>query len=36
VFWAGTLYSADKPMLEFAASSEAQAAPKVSFTPTNP
>lgn len=36
VFWAGTLYKADKPMQEFAASGEAQAAPKVSFAPTNP
>lgn len=37
VFWAGTLYNADKPMQTFAASGEAQAAPKVSFTPpTNP
>ena len=37
VFWAGTLYNADKPMQAFAASGEAQAAPKVSFTPpTNP
>jgi LemA protein len=33
VFWAGSLYKADKPMQEFAASSEAQAAPKVSFAP---
>jgi LemA protein len=36
VFWASTLYSADKPMLPFAATSEAQTAPKVSFAPTNP
>jgi LemA protein len=37
VFWAGTLYNADKPMQAFAASGEAQAAPKVNFTPpTNP
>ncbi len=35
VLWAGTLYSADKPMQEFAATSEAQSAPKVSFTPPN-
>ncbi len=34
--WAGTLYKADKPMQEFAASSDAQTAPKVSFSPTNP
>ena len=33
VFWAGTLYSADKPMQSFAATSEAQSAPKVSFAP---
>jgi LemA protein len=33
VIWAGTLYSADKPMQSFAATSEAQAAPKVSFAP---
>ena len=31
--WAGTLYKADQPMLEFAASGEAQSAPKVSFAP---
>jgi LemA protein len=31
VFWAGALYKADKPMQEFAASGEAQTAPKVSF-----
>jgi LemA protein len=37
VLWAGTLYKSAKPMLPFAASSEAQAAPKVSFAPpTNP
>ena len=33
VLWAGTLYSADKPMQPFAATSEAQSAPKVSFAP---
>jgi LemA protein len=33
VLWAGTLYSADKPMQLFAATSEAQSAPKVSFAP---
>jgi LemA protein len=33
VFWASTLYSADKPMQPFAATSEAQTAPKVSFAP---
>ena len=31
VIWAHTLYSSSKPAQEFAASSEAQAAPKVSF-----
>jgi LemA protein len=37
VLWAKTLYGADKPMQLFAATSEAQAAPKVSFAPpTNP
>jgi LemA protein len=37
VFWAGTLYKADKPMQAFTASSDAQAAPKVSFPPpSNP
>jgi LemA protein len=33
VFWAGSLYKADKPMQEFAAPGEAQSAPKVSFAP---
>ncbi|MDR3512940.1 MAG: LemA family protein [Caulobacteraceae bacterium] len=33
VFWAGTLYKAEKPMLAFEASSQAQTAPKVSFAP---
>ena len=32
-FWAGTLYKSEKPMLAFQASSDAQAAPKVSFAP---
>ena len=36
VFWAGTLYKADKPMQPFEATSEAQAAPKVSFAPAVP
>jgi LemA protein len=37
VLWAGTLYKSAKPMLPFAAASEAQTAPKVSFAPpTNP
>jgi LemA protein len=35
VIWAGTLYHAEKPMLEFAATEAAQTAPKVSFAPTN-
>ena len=33
VFWAGTLYKAEKPMVGFEASGEAQTAPKVSFAP---
>ena len=33
VIWAGTVYKAEKPMLEFQGSSEAQSAPKVSFAP---
>ena len=33
VLWAGTLYKSAKPMQSFAATSEAQAAPKVSFAP---
>jgi LemA protein len=33
VLWAKTLYGADKPMEPFQATSEAQAAPKVSFAP---
>ena len=33
VLWAGTLYKSAKPMLPFAATSEAQTAPKVSFAP---
>lgn len=33
VIWAGTLYKAEKPMQPFAATQEAQAAPKVSFAP---
>ncbi len=33
VFWAGTLYKADKPMTPFSATTEAQTAPKVSFAP---
>jgi LemA protein len=36
VMWAGTLYKSEKPLQEFAATSQAQAAPKVSFAPTNP
>jgi LemA protein len=36
VIWAGTLYKADKPMQPFAATTEAQAAPKVSFAPAAP
>jgi LemA protein len=35
VLWAGTLYSADKPMQSFAATSAAQSAPKVSFAPSS-
>ena len=31
VIWASTLYSADKPMAEFSAAADAQAAPKVKF-----
>ena len=34
VLWAKTLYSSAKSMQSFAATSEAQAAPKVSFAPT--
>ena len=33
VLWAGTLYRSAKPMQSFAATNEAQAAPKVSFAP---
>jgi LemA protein len=33
VFWAGTLYHSEKPMVAFQASTDAQAAPKVSFAP---
>jgi LemA protein len=33
VLWAGTLYRSSKPAQSFAATSEAQAAPKVSFAP---
>ena len=33
VIWAGTLYKANKPMQPFEATTEAQAAPKVSFAP---
>jgi LemA protein len=33
VLWAGTLYSSYKPMQPFAATAEAQTAPKVSFAP---
>jgi len=33
VIWAGALYSADKPMQPFSATTEAQSAPKVSFAP---
>jgi hypothetical protein len=33
VLWAGTLYKSAKPMQSFSATSEAQAAPKVSFAP---
>jgi LemA protein len=36
VIWAGTLYKAEKPMQEFAASEAAQAAPTVSFPPPAP
>ena len=36
VIWAGTLYKAEKPMQPFEATSEAQAAPKVSFAPAAP
>lgn len=36
VIWAGTLYKADQPMTPFAATSEAQTAPKVSFAPQGP
>ncbi|HLK26154.1 MAG TPA: LemA family protein [Caulobacteraceae bacterium] len=36
VFWAGTLYHSEKPMLEFAASAAAQTAPTVSFPPPAP
>jgi len=36
VLWAGTLYKADKPMTPFEATTEAQAAPKVSFAPAAP
>ena len=36
VIWAGTLYKADKAMQPFEATSEAQAAPKVSFAPAAP
>ena len=36
VIWAGTLYKSEKPMQMFAATADAQAAPKVSFpAPTN-
>jgi LemA protein len=34
VLWARTMYSSEKPMQPFQASTEAQAAPKVSFAPT--
>ena len=34
VLWAGTLYRSAKEMQSFAATTEAQAAPKVSFAPT--
>ncbi len=34
VLWAKTMYSSAKPMQSFAATTEAQAAPKVSFAPT--
>jgi LemA protein len=33
IFWASTLYAKDQPMQLFAATSAAQAAPKVSFAP---
>jgi LemA protein len=33
VFWAATLYHSEKPMLAFQASSAAQAAPSVNFSP---
>jgi LemA protein len=33
VIWAGTLYTSEKPMQEFAASEGAQAAPSVNFPP---
>ncbi|QUD86623.1 LemA family protein [Phenylobacterium montanum] len=36
VIWAGTLYKADKPMQPFEATTEAQAAPKISFAPAAP
>ena len=36
VLWAGTLYKADKSMTPFEATTEAQAAPKVSFAPAAP
>jgi len=31
VFWAGTLYHAEKPIVPFAAAADAQSAPKVNF-----
>jgi LemA protein len=34
VLWAKTMYSSEKPMQPFQASTDAQAAPKVSFAPT--
>ena len=36
VFWAGTIYHAEKPMQEFAATEGAQVAPTVSFPPPPP
>ena len=33
VIWAGTLYKSEKPMQMFAATADAQAAPRVSFAP---
>ena len=36
VFWAGTLYKSEKPLVPFQATADAQAAPKVSFAPQSP